>query len=144
MIDPSAQIHATAIVADGASIGADCRIGPYSLIGAEVELAAGVRLDSHVVIAGDTQIGEGTRIWPFETGLQRPHATVVLAEIWPTLVDVDHVDHPVKDARQVIALADVLADRERAGTLDLWFAPAVPAAAREDVLTEEGWVLGVE
>jgi len=85
-----------------------------------------------------------TRIWPFETGLQRPHATVVLAEIWPTLVDVDHVDHPVKDARQVIALADVLADRERAGTLDLWFAPAVPAAAREDVLTEEGWVLGVE
>ncbi|MCA8870095.1 MAG: acyl-ACP--UDP-N-acetylglucosamine O-acyltransferase [Rhodobacteraceae bacterium] len=65
MIDPSAQIHATAIVADGASIGADCRIGPYSLIGAEVELAAGVRLDSHVVIAGDTQIGEGTRIWPF-------------------------------------------------------------------------------
>ena len=85
-----------------------------------------------------------TRIWPFETGLQRPTAPVVLAEIWPTLVAFGHVDHSVKDAQQVIALATELAAREQAGTLDHWFTPTVEPDIRNDVLTEEGWVLGVE
>lgn len=90
------------------------------------------------------QLRGSTRVWPFETGLQRPEAPIVVAEIWPTLVGFHHVAHPVKDAQQVIALATELATREREGTLDRWFAPSVTAGIRTDVLAEEGWVLGVE
>lgn len=65
MIDPSANIHASAIVGDGAEIGADVRIGPYCVVGPEVTLGRAVVLDSHVVVTGLTSIGENTRIWPF-------------------------------------------------------------------------------
>ena len=59
------QIHSTAIVAPGATLADDVAIGPYCVIGEEVVLGAGVRLAAHVVIDGDTTIGEGTRIFPF-------------------------------------------------------------------------------
>ncbi len=59
------DIHATAIIADGAKIGASCSIGPYCVIGANVTLGANVVLHSHVVIDGYTHIGEGTTVFPF-------------------------------------------------------------------------------
>lgn len=65
MIDDSAFLHPTAAVENGAVIGADCHIGPYSVIGGEARLARGVTLHSHVAVAGDTEIGEETVIFPF-------------------------------------------------------------------------------
>jgi len=59
------NIHPTAIIEDGASIGEDVSIGPYCLVGNKVVLADKVRLESHVVISGFTQIGAGTHIFPF-------------------------------------------------------------------------------
>jgi UDP-N-acetylglucosamine acyltransferase len=59
------QIHATAIVAPGARLADDVVIGPYCILGDQVELGAGVRLMSHVVVEGRTTIGEGTRVFPF-------------------------------------------------------------------------------
>src|SRR5580700_9185700 len=59
------QIHPTAIIASGARLAEDVAIGPYCVIGEDVELAAGVSLKSHVVIDGRTTIGERTRIFPF-------------------------------------------------------------------------------
>jgi UDP-N-acetylglucosamine acyltransferase len=59
------QIHATAIIAPGATLADDVVIGPYCVVGRCVELGAGVRLMSHVVVEGRTTIGEGTRIFPF-------------------------------------------------------------------------------
>lgn len=64
-IAPSAEIHPSAVIEEGAEIGPDCKVGPFCLVGAQVKLARGVELKSHVVIAGDTSIGEETRIWPF-------------------------------------------------------------------------------
>ena len=58
-------IHPTAIVEDGAVIGANCEIGPYSIIGPDVTLADGCVLKSHAVVAGWTTIGEETTIYPF-------------------------------------------------------------------------------
>ena len=58
-------IHPTAIVHDGAQLGADVEIGPYSIVGPRVKLADGVRLLSHVVIDGVTEIGEQTVVHPF-------------------------------------------------------------------------------
>jgi UDP-N-acetylglucosamine acyltransferase len=58
-------IHASANIEPGAKLGADVSIGPYCHVGAEVELAEGVALVSHVSVAGTTTIGARTRIFPF-------------------------------------------------------------------------------
>ncbi|HEY7786303.1 MAG TPA: acyl-ACP--UDP-N-acetylglucosamine O-acyltransferase [Pyrinomonadaceae bacterium] len=60
-----ANIHPTAVVSPSASLAQDVFVGPYSIVGDEVELRDGVRLDSHCVIDGRTTIGEGTHVFPF-------------------------------------------------------------------------------
>ena len=59
------QVHPTAVVSPGARIGANVRIGPYSVVGEHVVLGDNVELVSHVVVDGRTEIGAGTRIFPF-------------------------------------------------------------------------------
>ncbi|MGB0720578.1 MAG: acyl-ACP--UDP-N-acetylglucosamine O-acyltransferase [Bdellovibrionales bacterium] len=61
----SQSIHPTAIIEDGAQIGANASIGPYCVIGPHVVLGDNVTLKSHVVIDGHTQIGAGSTIYPF-------------------------------------------------------------------------------
>jgi UDP-N-acetylglucosamine acyltransferase len=61
----TAEIHATAIVAEGASLGTGVRVGPFCVVGPSVVLGDGVVLESHVAVAGITRIGARTRIWPF-------------------------------------------------------------------------------
>lgn len=83
------------------------------------------------------------RVWPFQTGLALPadRDVVLVAEVWPSAIPFEHVDHPVKDARQVIALAHWLAAQSPAV-----FAPPAassPTVLAEAILTEEGWILGV-
>lgn len=60
-----AKIHPSAIVEDGAQIGADVVVGPFCCVGPQAVLGDGVELSSHVVIAGRTELGEKTRIFPF-------------------------------------------------------------------------------
>jgi UDP-N-acetylglucosamine acyltransferase len=64
-IDPSADIHRTAVIEDGAEIGPGCRIGPYCVIGPEVSIGAGTVLHSHVAVAGITRMGEENQVFPF-------------------------------------------------------------------------------
>jgi len=59
------HIHPSAVIADGAQIGADCTIGPFCVIGADVVLGDRVQLKSHVVVDGDTHIGADTVVFPF-------------------------------------------------------------------------------
>jgi UDP-N-acetylglucosamine acyltransferase len=59
------QIHSTAIVSPGARLADDVVIGPYCTVGERVTLGAGVTLRAHVVVDGRTEIGAGTRIFPF-------------------------------------------------------------------------------
>ncbi len=59
------DIHPTAVVDGGARIGANVTVGPYSIVGAEVELADGVTVMSHVVVNGRTSIGANTKVYPF-------------------------------------------------------------------------------
>lgn len=58
-------IHPSAVVDAGAQLGAGVRIGPFCHVGPQVRLAEGVELKSHVVIAGDTEIGAQTVVFPF-------------------------------------------------------------------------------
>ena len=57
-------VHPTAVVADGAALGADVEIGPYCVVGQKVVLGPSCRLHSHVVVEGDTHLGEGCQIYP--------------------------------------------------------------------------------
>ena len=58
-------VHDTAIIETGAVIGENCHIGPFCVVGSGVHLGRSVRLISHVVIAGETRVGDDTVIWPF-------------------------------------------------------------------------------
>ncbi|PWR25831.1 acyl-ACP--UDP-N-acetylglucosamine O-acyltransferase [Zavarzinia aquatilis] len=58
-------IHASAIVDPAAKIGEGVEIGPFCIVGPQVELADGVVLKGHVVISGNTRIGAGTQVFPF-------------------------------------------------------------------------------
>jgi UDP-N-acetylglucosamine acyltransferase len=59
------EIHPTALVADGAEIGTDVKIGPYCIVGDAVKLGDGVELISHAIVQGITSVGSNTRIFPF-------------------------------------------------------------------------------
>jgi len=59
------SIHSTAVVDPGARVHDDAEIGPFCVVGADVTLASGVVLHSHVQIAGHTSLGEGTSVFPF-------------------------------------------------------------------------------
>jgi UDP-N-acetylglucosamine acyltransferase len=68
----TSTIHPTAVIAQGAKIGASVSIGPYCVIGEQVTLADRVRLVSHVAVDGQTDIGEDTEIFPFASIGHRP------------------------------------------------------------------------
>ncbi len=57
-------VHPTALVAPEAELGEDVEIGPYCLIGPKVRLGKGCRLFSHVVIDGDTWLGDDCVVYP--------------------------------------------------------------------------------
>ena len=56
-------IHPTAIVDAGARIAAEVAVGPYSLIGPQVEVGEGTWIGAHVVLDGRTRIGRRNRIY---------------------------------------------------------------------------------
>ncbi|MDX2469292.1 MAG: acyl-ACP--UDP-N-acetylglucosamine O-acyltransferase [SAR324 cluster bacterium] len=58
-------IHPTAIIDETATIAADVKIGPYVVIGANVEIATGCEIRQHATVEGPTTIGANTRIFPF-------------------------------------------------------------------------------
>ena len=59
MIDPRAVID------PAARLAADVTVGPFSIIGAEVEIDAGTWIGPHVVIQGPTRIGRDNRVFQF-------------------------------------------------------------------------------
>ncbi|WJR66810.1 acyl-ACP--UDP-N-acetylglucosamine O-acyltransferase [Neorhizobium sp. CSC1952] len=63
-IAASARIHPLAVVEDGAVIGENVVVGPFSHVGPRVVLKDGVELMSHAVVTGNTQIGRNCRIFP--------------------------------------------------------------------------------
>lgn len=56
-------IHKTAIIYDGAQIDESAEIGPYAVIGANVQIEAGTTVGAHAVIDGMTTVGSGCRIF---------------------------------------------------------------------------------
>ena len=59
------EIHPSAVIDGGATIGDNVTIGPFCSVGPDVVLGDGVRLISHAVVAGRTTIGANTHVYPF-------------------------------------------------------------------------------
>lgn len=59
------RVHPSAIIEEGAQLGEGCVIGPFCVVGPQVVLGDRVELKSHVVVTGNTRIGEDTVIFPF-------------------------------------------------------------------------------
>ena len=59
------MIHKTAIIDSKAKISNNVKIGPYSVIGPNVEIGEGTVVQSHVSIIGNTKIGSNNNIYPF-------------------------------------------------------------------------------
>ncbi|WP_342362382.1 acyl-ACP--UDP-N-acetylglucosamine O-acyltransferase [Terrarubrum flagellatum] len=59
------SIHAMAVVDSRARLGEGVKIGPFCHVGPDVSIGDNVELISHVVVAGRTSIGAGTRVFPF-------------------------------------------------------------------------------
>ena len=59
------KIHETALIHQKAEIDTGVEIGPYSIIKKGVRIGKNTRLISHVVVEGDTEIGEDCTFHPF-------------------------------------------------------------------------------
>jgi len=60
-------IHPTAIVDPSARIAESAEIGPYTILGADVEIGARTVVKAHVVMEGPLEIGEDNIFFPYST-----------------------------------------------------------------------------
>ncbi len=59
------DIHVSAIIEDGAKIGANVKIGAFVYISSKSVIEDGVEIMQGAGVYGDTVIGEGTKIYPY-------------------------------------------------------------------------------
>jgi UDP-N-acetylglucosamine acyltransferase len=59
------NIHSSSIVDPNAQLGSGVEIGPFCVVGPQVELGEGCKLHSHVVIEGHTKLGAHCEVFPF-------------------------------------------------------------------------------
>jgi UDP-N-acetylglucosamine acyltransferase len=64
---PAPAVDAMARVAGGAVLEPGVRVGPFCVVGPGVRLGRGSVLVSHVVVDGDTSVGEHNRFFPFSS-----------------------------------------------------------------------------
>jgi len=61
----SRSIHPSAVVDPAAELAEDVEIGAFATVGAGVRLESGVVIHAHAHVTGRTQLGPGTRVFPF-------------------------------------------------------------------------------
>ena len=59
------NIHPSAIIHPHARLAADVAVGPYSLIGEDVEIGEGTEVMPHSIIDGHTRLGRSNRVFPY-------------------------------------------------------------------------------
>jgi len=58
-------IHATAVVDPSAKLENGVEVGPYAIIGADVQVGGGTRIGPHAVVRGPSVLGRDNRIFQF-------------------------------------------------------------------------------
>jgi UDP-N-acetylglucosamine acyltransferase len=66
------KAHPTALIHSKARVACSVTIGPYTVIGEEVELGGDCEVMSHVVLKGPAKFGQGNRIFPYASIGQDP------------------------------------------------------------------------
>ena len=61
---PAGGVHATAIVANSAKLGAGCAVGPYVVVGQRCRIGANVDLHAGVIVGDDVTIGDDCQLHP--------------------------------------------------------------------------------
>jgi len=102
-------------------------------------------------LRNDPRLAAVSTVWPFETGLTQPIRgdegkwLILHAEIYPSLIEVQRGPDEIKDKVQVRELAKYFARADDAGALSrmLLGPPTLMKSQRQQIVAEEGWILGV-
>ena len=100
-------------------------------------------------LKADRRIANRAMVWPFETGLRKPEARAVIAEVYPSLlrneVRARRREGEILDSAQVRVNADAFARLDAGGGLAPLFAgaPGLTPEERRIVEREEAWILGL-
>jgi len=79
-------IHPQALIDKNAKIADNVHIGPFSVIGPDVEIEEGTRIGPHVVINGPTKIGRDNKIYQFASLGEEPQDKKYAGE--PTRLEI--------------------------------------------------------
>jgi molybdopterin molybdotransferase len=92
----------------------------------------------------DPALAPRARLWPFEThwtgAIERE--AIVIAELWPSLVDCKSQPYPIKDACQVAAARDWALGHPRALARSMARPPGLTDAEERCCREIEGWIVG--
>ena len=95
----------------------------------------------------EPKLDGAVQVWPLETGFRVPaaEASVTLAEVYPSLLEVQPEEGEVRDAAQVRTLAAWFAELDVRGELRTLLGPPASLSEADRALAEgeEGWILGV-
>jgi UDP-N-acetylglucosamine acyltransferase len=86
-----AEIHPTACVDPGATLGEGVKVGPFCVVDGQVTLGAGTVLHSHVVVTGRTRVGARTQIFPFASIGHQPQDLKFGGEASELIIGDDNV-----------------------------------------------------
>jgi hypothetical protein len=92
----------------------------------------------------DPALAARARLWPFETQWADSIGadSVVIAEVWPSLVDCRDQPYPIKDACQVAAMRDWMLDEPAALARSLARPAGLTEAEALICRSTEGWIAG--
>ncbi len=93
----------------------------------------------------ESALGDHIAIWPFETKFADDLSkSIIIAELYPSLFDIDRRSGEIKDEAQVRTVAECFLDAVQAGRFeDLLDGPRhQPRGVREQALTHEAWMAG--
>mgnify|MGYP000576571875 CR=1 FL=1 len=80
------RIHASAVIDGKAELASDVEVGPYSIIGPNVQIDSGTKIGPHVVVSGHTSIGKNNQIFQFSSLGAAPQDKKYNGE--PTLLEI--------------------------------------------------------
>ena len=88
------EVHPTAIVHSKAQLASGVKIGPYCIVGGNVQIGKDTILESHVVAEGWTKIGDRCHLFPFVSVGAAPQAVRYKGE--PTRLTIGN-DNQVRE-----------------------------------------------
>jgi UDP-N-acetylglucosamine acyltransferase len=80
------KAHPTAIIHPQARLASSVTVGPYTVVGEDVELGEDCEVMSHVVLKGPSKFGKGNRIFPYASIGQDPQDLKYNGE--PTFLEI--------------------------------------------------------